>query len=733
MKDHLRILFLGCLAVAMVMPLSHAQLTDLSPAGDAPALRDQPRAYLQQQLGRIDGDLDLLKAIEITDPDHASEVQASVRLRMIARQLLVAGMGRVDAGSHHAAMLGSTLTASLVQFDALFQDISALSRTVAADAAADDAAKLRAGRTAPMLGRFIAGSTAGRGGSSSAAAIEFDTQSAQHVRSRLASLLGPLAAIATYAGMPSKHGWIASAGAPPAEIMPTREQIADVALQFRLKLAGQPGHRNILAILDALDSAVQLPDLQPRVPEMFRVTRDATDMLITLSMHDDLYLRSRKLIHASMEQSLSEMMNSRRQADGVTALGTLTSHLPTIHRINELHAAVANTLAMESLLLAAISESADRATRRAGEAMGGWVAQVTAAMAEYRRMDRPASGPDREIFEAARRRCGDAELAVIGVAEAIATRRIPIDSPQALAARINMQRRVDELRRLMRLELRLERIRGILPGQAEAVESAVGAMRTAIVAAQPDHAIASLVEFDQQAERFLELPGEASLRQAVAAGVSFDLLPEGRAVALLATIDASRSAWAGEWAAGRPASAVQAMPSLARLCRVLRDADALAGAVKDSTFNRWAAMQVEPATLTQAYAVIAGRIADAVDAALAGRFVEVETLLDRMEQEVPDSLLLAWTAFQCRLSQDHLYAGIPGTLGKLFYGPPPGAFMGQHATELAMLSVRLNEVTAARVGDDSARLRELRSQCAAIAASIMKAGGYYVDSGTVRP
>lgn len=346
------------------------------------------------------------------------------------------------------------------------------------------------------------------------------------------------------------------------------------------------------------------------------------------------------------------------------------------------------------------------------------LAAILDRMIAYRELRTPAL--TRELRHAWRKLHDGYERTERGILEALpqlATTPGALSDPALASLVADHRQYVEDLQRLELQPQWLETIRLAAPrasgpfgGRLRKIFGDLGAP------ARRQDAVREIDRLDQRMRSYFPMPFEQRLLEGDRAAI---IATGGLQEQLAVEIDRQRRAWAAAWGAGEAADAEKRMDTLQRLTTIMADTapllEAEAGAV---AIDRWAAWELDPATIERIGADLRNRLKLASKAAVDG---DDGGLTEQVARIRPgNTALIAALLVKLQTPLADLPSGPLSIVGQCIAGPTPDAWMLAHRRELADLCRYTMEMEYARSTGRAQLADDLETWTDGVAATLMK-------------
>lgn len=350
------------------------------------------------------------------------------------------------------------------------------------------------------------------------------------------------------------------------------------------------------------------------------------------------------------------------------------------------------------------------------------LASILDRMIAYRELQTPAL--TRELRDAWRRLhdgYARTEQAILEALPELTANPGAMADPALASLVADHRQYLDDLQRLQSLPEWMERVRQAAP---RASATFAGRLRKTVgdlaAPARRQDAVRRIDRLETQMRTYFPLPFEQRLIDGERAAI---IATGGLHEQLAVEIDRQRRVWAGAWGGDDPAGdggeATRRMETLLRLTRIMADAAPLLEAETDLiTLDRWAAWELDPATIDRRGADLRNRLKLASKAAVDGDDGGLAEQVARIR--AGETALIS--ALLARLEAP--LAGLPpgplSIMGQSINGPVPDAWMLPYRRRLADLCRYTMEMDYARSTGRAQLADDLESWIDDGAAAIMK-------------
>jgi len=640
-----------------------------------------PITFIQQRIKQLDFELNKQeqKLRRMKDDDTRLEVRATIRLRQVAKQLLVAARDGRRAEQGPAAIAGMTLAKQAEAFDKMLDEFNDMSFYVRQhyEASLDRRRRVDAARMA--LEQFIV-DTNSLGKLNRPSPAEVDAFCQKH--------LARMLIVAEAMERPvERSGWVA--------VDPKETSIGELRQRVRAVRSVPEAQSMIDEMLETLVVARQFPDYRHRVDSVLMELGRVLDLLGAMDQADWLSDEARKALETRLAAAVEQYADPKTRAQARSAMDELTRLTPTLAEVTDLRQKRINTRNLEPIVSSAVTGLADEATRAAARGALAWLDRLLPAMEARRQlMQQQAPSQIRVAMQKLGVEMNRVETTLLKTAEQVAEDLSKVNSPDITASTQVLTTGVAEMRQLTAVTEAMRVAGDAKPQPANGVNRRIYDLAKQIAESGSASATAELAQFVDQAERFDTLPGEAMLRQN----------PQGLAVItdqaedLLEVITRQRQAWATAWAAGgTPREAASKLEPYEQFMRIVLAMSAVgtdANAMREATdrLNRWAAVEIEREALVKA--MEAFEKLDIEEAALLASRGDTDGLRRRVRQMASQwrwVLVLAEAQSQLNKQLSKLPDGAAGALAQTALPPRSDAALVEVRESLAMISLYVNE------------------------------------------
>ncbi len=653
---------IAAIACILACGLAHAQ--DMLQL-DAPAPQPLRSVYLQH---RID---DLSRHNAATHDDWRADARAAY----VATAVALLESAKTAQAPDLAAVIGLTLADGLADLDALLAAAPASSPLLDPMATPDRGARALAGE----------------------AEVMFFTRKA----------LGPL--IVVQQTVDPQTVW-ASAW-PQSPPPPTAEDLAALELRIHALPVPPQVRQPLAAIAASLKQAARFGEFLPMVDESCRDVTIVID-LVELSEQSSWFApEMRQALHDELARTLADYRDplARSRASlRLRELRALTWVMRETQTWSTQSAAAARTAQMLAVNTAQVQlNAATPAAQR--RAVLRWHQRVRDALRATEGLAQPSQQTLRTAYLQAER---DLATAIDGVTRASATMAqtpMTVSAPATGEAVRTLRSRADALAAVSRLRDAIDAADAFKPVPPMGVRQRL--IRQAEAArdpAQRDRALAEIVRFVFQFDRYAKLPMEDDVRRGATAGG----LLAGKTAELAKAIDAARAAWASAWAAGddarAAADAIEPLRATLALAARARPIDMTPGWTLVPDLDAWAAWQGDPESMRLLLLPLEQTLARLIDDAARGDVAALQRTMQTLEQEHTLALTLLRLAEGLAGRRDALPRGMTGVLAQALFVPADDAYMSEHRAAIAQLNRCLNEwARADEPGQIDLRLRAI--------------------------
>lgn len=695
-------------------PAERTQRLDLDGTPSLPALPSPNAATLLADL--LASEVEAIRKRETSDARAALALDASMALRMMARELLARGDSATPP-DHAVVLAGFRLADARVEFDA------------AATRALDGGPRSEAARAA--LERLRDGALG-----SLRASAPADLLPTIH------AVLTGLDPVLEAAGLkPLANHWpprpmlegLGAPGAPPTPTVPTPvDPAATPLLPLATSMPGEAVRSEIGAgeidptlaealtsVAAQLDAAAAWPDLALEVAPiawtLAAVPRQARS------------IASADWLPASLRTALAD-----RLLQAVASCGNASTRTPAMIEIAHL-AALSRTLDATAPLVRPRKQTSQRGPidpTRLARAIAALAAPVVAAggdnaaalatatarlsmitdllqtMVEVRRLEEVEVA--RELRQLRKQIVRDALTSEEPALRRVETLAAPDASPSDPAA---VSLLASQQRRLRMISTLDEVDRAIAVAAARSIsEGPAFSNRLRTLLGQfvdPSRADAALARIETFLSQWRALD-EPAIERSIRAGDRSALdRCAGRDGELLAELDRRRRAWAAGWSEGEPDDSWRRANELLQLLAMIDDAAALARTSADPRLiGRWGGWD-DLGGVPGSTDAMDGRLAVAIEAMARGDERALGDAMRVIDREAPLWRLRAGLLRRMAPALISLPTGVTGTLGRAAGTPPPGAYMGTRSADLAALARAARELLAAQAQRDEERIDAL--------------------------
>ena len=463
-------------------------------------------------------------------------------------------------------------------------------------------------------------------------------------------------------------------------------------------------------VLEKLQRGASFEQFRPRVREYAMLLTDALALWTQVDTAAWLSDAQRGACHAIITAAIVQVAQRQTNRQGIDRLRRLADARQIIRRISQLHRTARSAAPGRSrrdaprIDMEPVTRAFGAIVTAAGDNAGDGSPQVDRLaaildrMIAYRELSTPAL--TREMRHAWRKLHRDYERTESGILDALpqlATTPGAMADPAVASLVADHRQYLEDLRRLQSLPLWQETIRHAAPrasgpfgGQLRRLIGDLG------TPSRRQAAVQAIDRLDRQMESYFPLPFEQRLIDGDLAAI---IATGGLHEQLAAEIDRQRRVWLAAWGArepsGEPDSEGRRMETLYRLMQIMADSARLLETDADATaLNRWAAWELDPATMQRIGTDLRNRLRLASKAAVdrdqgglaeqvsrirAGVTALISSLLARLEAPLAD-----------------LPAGPLSIVGQCVVGPTSTAWLLGQRRELADLCRYTMEMEFAR-------------------------------------
>jgi hypothetical protein len=664
---------------------------------------------------------DIAAAGEGRDPVAQTIALTSIKFRDLAVRLLDGGDDAGQAGST-AVLAGVRLVRGRGEIDAL------LARVAGPD--------VLDGPAHAALRRYVEPGHAW--------STEPDPDDPGALDAALAEHLEPLAlAVRLLVPGETANHWIT-----PSQVRPGPQRPAEPGLGELLGVLvgvadttelGDEGSVALRQIIEYLQRGASFEQFVPQVREYAMLLTDAMALWTQLDTAAWLSDVQRSTCRAIIIAAIVQVADEQTRAQGVDRLRRLADARRIIRRISQLNdtarAAARGRTRRDAprIDMEPVTRAFGAVVMAAGDNPGDGSPQVDRLgaildrMIAYRELSTPAL--TRELRHAWRKLHHDYERTERGILDALpqlATTPGAMADPALASLVADHRQYLDDLRRLQSLPLWLETIRQAAPRAAGPFGGRLRRLIGDLGAPSRRHAAVQAIDrLDRRMKSYFPMPFEQRLIDGDRAAI---IASGGLHEQLAVEIDRQRRAWVAAWGAGMAAEsgatgdagdAGRRLETLHRLTQIMADSARLLEADADAiALDRWAAWELDPATIERIGADLRNRLRLASKAAVdhddaglteqvarvrAGLTALISALLARLEIPVAD-----------------LPAGPLSIVGQCVVGPTPAAWLLGQRRELADLCRYTMEMEFARTTGRAQLAGSLGAWIDDLASTLMK-------------
>ena len=704
------------LLLAPVLALSDAavaQTLDLDGAPPAPPPSLGLGTYAADLSRRMRQEMkDIAAASAGRDPVAQTIALTSIKFRDLAVRLLDGGDDAGQAGSA-AVLTGVRLVRGRGEIDALLARVTG----------PDDLD----GPAHAALRRYV---EPGRPWST-----DPDPDDSGALDAALAEHLEPLAlAVRLLVPGETANHWITASQVTPDPQRPA-EPALDELLGVLVGMAdtttlGDDGGVALRRVLEYLQRGASFEQFGPQVREYTMLLTDALALWTQLDTAAWLSDVQRSTCHGIITAAIVQIADKQTRHQGVDRLRRLAGSRQIIRRISQLHdtarAAAPGrsrrdapridmepvTRAFGAVVTAAPDSPGD------GSPQVDRLAAILDCMIAYRELSTPAL--TRELRHAWRKLHHDyerIEREILLALPQLATTPGAMADPALASLVADHRRHLDDLRRLQSLPLWLETIRHAAPRAAGPFGGRLRRLTGDLGApSRRQGAVQAFDRLDRQMKSYFPMPFEQRLIDGDRAAI---IATGGLHEQLAVMIDQQRRMWLVAWGAGDAGDEGTRMETLYHLVQIMADSARLLEADADAiALDRWAAWELNPATIERIGADLRNRLRLATKAAVdhddtglaeqvarirSGETAVISALLARLESPIAD-----------------LPAGPLSILGQCVVGPTPAAWLLGQRRELADLCRYTMEMEFALITGRAQLARSLDTWIDSLATRLMK-------------
>ena len=472
-------------------------------------------------------------------------------------------------------------------------------------------------------------------------------------------------------------------------------------------------------LLELADRAAPFPEHRVTVNEIRNAIAKALAMhnaiAAALWMNDD----QREHYVERIAEGIALLSDPATRQRGLRRLDRIDASCETIEKLNSLAALQVEIAPLVDAVRAA-DEMRSPDQERASGAQLQRLTVIVDRMRAFRELEphRPAREEARRAMTLLERSYLDAEKALLMHVDRIATDPAAMGDPAIGTLLADQAQYLEDLSRVRATDSWIELIRLIRPESVGGFANQVRRMTQWLIDPnrRPD-AVQAMRQFEQQAALFYPLPFEAELTRNSPEAAA---LTGGLAARLLQRIAEERAAWAKAWGNGITGSdAANRLLLLHRLMLTMRDAAALVAGEQEFVLDRWAAWPLGPEVWTESRDMMINRLKLASISAIEGREAELRQLLERIEQDMPVTLLAARLSGPLRPALAELPGGAAGLIGQMMFPPREDAWLAHRRADLAWICRYAVEMKHARMNGRTETANELAMFIHAVSQEIL--------------
>lgn len=686
-----------------------------------------PRGYVDQRTAGLEESLVQLRAREReeADPYRALALAASCKARQVALHLLLTARERPDANV--MVLYGLTVDNAVKHLDSLFSFLPTLAHDLAKQAAPSKEAVEDLARVVQAMQDFSQTHQPPPSGTSAAGAAA--------VEAYVYRVFAPLAAMLEPAGLPPP----VSTWSAPRGVVGSSAGAGALPMDLLVAAAGSLGRWTqskglLLEILERVRSADRFADLRPRAAPCVRLMSRLVHWCQVVEGTEWLTQDDRDRLDVVLAKELAGFKDPAGRPGAVVRLERLLEIEPVLRGLQDFHGDAGNRASLEALFSTAVASCMEARSLEVGLAALRWLGGVVEGINGVRGVRDDGLGPDaRRAMVRLRADYEKFEYQLLEQARALAGDLNRVYHPSASAMLGALGRWRQDMDNVVALSQGLEAVAGVSSRSTLGVNQRMNKNVDAF--GQDDsqarrRAADEVAQWGRQARRFVELPGEALLREQAKRPIgALDWLGPDAARSLLEAIERQRAAWVWAWATGEPPSAAErSLEATARLMTWIDRASNLAN-VEHATalLNRWAGWEVQPEAMARWVSDLRGRLAELALLPGQEKVDELEGALDQLEGDESDGreragLLLV--ALYTRLGPQLAVVprGASGVLSQLLYPPEPTSFLAPQWEEFAMVSRYFNEMADVPSGE-SRWTPEISRRCGRLTRLLLGSSG----------
>ncbi len=652
--------------------------------------------YCAELIGTLESEIAAFIGSERdADPVEQVVLRASVNVRIIAADVLAAGDAGGPKGSI-AVLFGMTLADGRHKLDETLQRLNSLARQVEqSQGNIDPAVQQRFTEALRLVKMFneLAINNAG-------AMREIDPGRLRMTLSTTFTPLGDAVVILDRADVISH--WVpvglANHNAAGANLLAQRNRqsvgnrpqpsIKELSDRVTTVLMRDDVRDELQRVADFLRRGAEFPELRPRVRLYQAHIAQVLDLAESLAAASWIGVTSQDVYADRIKMGVLLFKDPRTRERGQRYLDRLEASRTTIDRITSLktaqHENKSNLDPLIKAFLAADSMIENAAQAEQGRQQLVRLTSVLDRMIEYRELQemelrRELRIVHRQLLDAYE----SAEGALLKEIDTLSGDPAALADP-AFASLMNDQNQyLEDLLRIRRVPGWVDQMTLIAPRSAGPFYAQARKMTAWLLDPnrRPD-AIRAMQQFEQQLLLFHPLPFEQELAAASPGAIA---ATGGLHDQLLQHINEQRQDWAQKWGDGNASSpAAIRLLLLYRLLLTMADTTEVLRLQGDaSLLNRWAAWETTPQVIARAISDLPTRLKLASSAAIDGNNVELESNLNRIDDDLPLAKLMGRLTAMLSDALVQLPDGAASTCGQIINGPDSNSWFDERLPKLA--------------------------------------------------